>query len=175
MAEVDRKPPPWDGKWWGTQPAKQKPPARTIAWDGTPRVMATLRELSKGDLSPLLRTAAVEALACSTDDSRSFLRGLFPHEQDPGVKSAIALALGKLADRDALDLLTTALRDAHSPEPVRDAALEAVETIGSRNAVYALIDLLGQKTLSTDRRTRVITDTWTVEGCSSDQTVIGVA
>ena len=48
------------------------------------------------------------------------------------------------------------LRDAHSPEPVRDAALEAVEMIGSKKAVFALIDLLGQKTLSVERRPRVI-------------------
>ena len=103
-----------------------------------------------------IRTAAVEALAGTTDDSRAFLRGLFPREQDPGVKRAIALALGKLADTEALDLLTSVLRDAHSPEPVRDAALEAVEMIGSNKAVVALVDLMGQKTLSAARQSRVI-------------------
>ena len=76
-----------------------KPPARTIAWDGTPRVMATIRELVDGDPSPAIRIAAVEALAADEpDESPSFLRGLFPREKDPGVKRAIALALGKLAD-----------------------------------------------------------------------------
>ena len=40
LAEVHRKAPPWDGHWWGTQPASQKPPAKTIAWEGTPRVMS---------------------------------------------------------------------------------------------------------------------------------------
>ena len=157
LAEVDRKAPPWDGKWWGTQPAKQKPPARTIAWDGTPRIAATLRELAKGDSSPRIRTTAVEALADSgNDDSRSFLRGLFPRETDPGVKRAIALALGKLADADAVDLLTATLRDTNSPETVRDAAFEAVEMIGSKKAVGALIDLLGQKTLNVEKRPNVI-------------------
>ena len=39
LAEVHRKAPPWDGHWWGTQPASRKPPAKTIAWEGTPRVM----------------------------------------------------------------------------------------------------------------------------------------
>ncbi len=64
------------------------------------------------------------------------------------------MALGKLADTEALDLLTAVLRDAHSPEPVRDAALEAVELIGSKKAVVALVDLMGQKTLSTDETDR---------------------
>ena len=156
LAEVARKPPPWDGKWWGTQPAKRKPPAKTIAWEGTPRVMDTIRELTT-DQSVPVRTAAVEALVRTNDsDSRKVLRGLFPREQDAGVKSAIALALGKLADTDALDLLTAVLRDAHSPDPVRDAALEAVEMIGSKKAVVALVELLGQKTLSVERQPRVI-------------------
>ena len=62
LAEVDRKPAPWDGKWWGTQPAKGKPPARTIAWEGTPRVMTACRELAT-DTSVKVRTRAVQALA----------------------------------------------------------------------------------------------------------------
>ena len=113
-AEVARKAPPWDGKWWGTQPAKQQPPARTIAWDGTPRVMTTIRDLATDPTAPV-RTAAVEAMARTnaTRHARS-CRGLFPREQEPGVKSAIAIALGKLADTDALDLLTAALKDAHA-------------------------------------------------------------
>jgi putative membrane-bound dehydrogenase-like protein len=155
LAEVDRKPPPWNGKWWGTQPAKQKPPGRTIVWEGTPRVMAAIRDLTSDPAVPI-RAAAVEALSGMKDDSRPFLRGLFPREQDPGVKRAIALALGKLADTEALDLLTSVLHDVGSAEPVRDAALEAVEMIGSKKAVVALVDLLGQKTLSATRQPRVI-------------------
>ncbi len=53
----------------------------------------------------------------------------------PEVRRAIALALGKLDDRESLDLLIAALRDARTPEPVRDAALEAVEMIGTEKAV----------------------------------------
>ena len=58
--------------------------------------------------------------------------------------------------RDAVDLLTATLRDPRAPEPVRDAALEAVEMIGSKKAVGALIDLLGQKTLAEKKRPGVI-------------------
>ncbi len=32
---IDRK--PYAGGWWGTQPASQKPPARVVAWEGTPQ------------------------------------------------------------------------------------------------------------------------------------------
>ncbi|HJT78082.1 MAG TPA: hypothetical protein VJ739_12835, partial [Gemmataceae bacterium] len=36
----DRK--PYPGTWWGTRPEQQKPPARVVAWEGTPRVRAAL-------------------------------------------------------------------------------------------------------------------------------------
>ncbi len=45
LVAVHHKPPPWDGRWWGTQPAAGKPPAKTIAWEGTALVLATIRGL----------------------------------------------------------------------------------------------------------------------------------
>ena len=36
----DRK--PYAGGWWGTRPEKQQPPARTVAWEGTPLVRDAL-------------------------------------------------------------------------------------------------------------------------------------
>ncbi len=66
------------------------------------------------------------------------------------------LGLGKMADADALDLLTAALRDPGSEQPLRDAVLEAVEMIGSKKAAVALAGLLGQKTFSAERKPRVI-------------------
>jgi putative membrane-bound dehydrogenase-like protein len=156
LAQVHRKAAPWDGRWWGTQPAQHKPPAKTIAWEGTPRVMTTLRELLT-DRSPVVRLAAVEAIVKTDNrDSKSILRVRFREERDASVKRAITLGLGKLADADALDLLTSALRDPGSDQPLRDAALEAVEMIGSKKAAVALAGLLGQKAMSAGRKPRVI-------------------
>ncbi len=156
LAEVHRKAPPWDGRWWGTQPAQRKPPAKTIAWEGTPRVMTAMRELLT-DRSAPVRLAAVEAIVKTDNrDSRSILRVRFREEKDSNVKRAITLGLGKLADVEALDLLTSVLRDARADQPLRDAALEAVEMIGSKKAAVALAGLLGQKTFSADRKPRVI-------------------
>ncbi|HEX3446991.1 MAG TPA: PVC-type heme-binding CxxCH protein, partial [Isosphaeraceae bacterium] len=156
LGEVARKAPPWDGKWWGTQPAKRNPPSKTIAWDGTPRVMATIRELTT-DKSAAVRKAAVDALVNTNDrDSRPLLRSRFTAEQEPDVKSAIARAVGKLGDTESLDLLISALRDNRMAEPVRDAALESIEMIGSTKAVTALVDVLDQKTMGVDKLPRVI-------------------
>jgi putative membrane-bound dehydrogenase-like protein len=160
LAEVARKAPPWDGKWWGTQPAQGKPPAKTIDWSETRLVLATFRGLveAKFYAEPLpLRLAAVEAIVEINDrESLPMLRSQFAVEKDVAVRRAIASALGKMADKEALDVLIAAIRDPRSPEPVRDASLEAVESIGTGKAVTALSDLLSRKVLSPDRQPRVI-------------------
>jgi putative membrane-bound dehydrogenase-like protein len=156
LAAVDRKPPPWDGKWWGTQPAQGKPPAKTIAWEGTPLVTATIRMLVT-DRAPTVRAAAVEAVVATSDrESLGLLRSRFRAEDETTVKRNIAVALGALADSGALDLLIGALRDARSPGAIRDASLEAVAKIGSKTATGALVDLMGQKKLDEKWRARII-------------------
>jgi putative membrane-bound dehydrogenase-like protein len=156
LGEVHRKAPPWNGKWWGTQPAKNEPPARTIAWEGTPRVLAAARGLLR-DPATRIRIAAVGALAEARDqESRATIRSRFDGEKDAEVRRAIALALGKLEDRESLDLLIAAFRDPRTPDPVRDASLEAVEMIGTDKAVKALGELLTRKSLPADTQPRVI-------------------
>ena len=61
-----------------------------------------------------------------------------------------------MGDGDALPLLIAAVRDPKAPEPVREAALDGVETIGSDVAVEALIDLLEGGQLGVERQPRVI-------------------
>jgi putative membrane-bound dehydrogenase-like protein len=158
LAEVARKAPPWNGKWWGTQPAKGEPPARTIDWSGTRTVLATIRGMmkSKGSSAPI-KVAAVGAVVAIKDrESLPLLRTEFTAEKDVEVRRAIAAALGKMADTGALDVLIAAVRDPRSPAPVRDASLEAVETIGTGKAVTALSDLLTRNALSPDRQPGVI-------------------
>jgi putative heme-binding domain-containing protein len=55
LAAVHRKTPPWDGKWWQTQPAKSPPPAKTEAWEGTGIVVAAIERLL-ADRNPSLAT-----------------------------------------------------------------------------------------------------------------------
>jgi putative membrane-bound dehydrogenase-like protein len=158
LADLHRKSAPWDGKWWGTQPAKGNPPARTIAWSGTRLVLATLRGLvSLKGIEVPLRVAAVEAIVATKDrDLLPTLRSRFTADEDVELRRAIASALGKIGDTEGLDILIAALRDPRSPAPVRAASLEAVETIGTEKAVKALSDLLIRNALSPDRQPGVI-------------------
>jgi putative membrane-bound dehydrogenase-like protein len=157
LSEVDRQAPAWDGSWWGTQPAQQQAPARTVAWAGTTRVLATIRQLTT-DRSAPVRAAAIMAVVATNDrESTALLRERFRDEKDTEVRRNIALALGQLADRDALALLAAELENNSSPQPVRDAALDSVALIGTDKAVTVLVDLLDKKALSAERQPHVIT------------------
>ncbi|MGP0064224.1 MAG: PVC-type heme-binding CxxCH protein, partial [Isosphaeraceae bacterium] len=158
LAEAARKAPPWNGKWWGTQPAKGEPPARTIDWSGTRLALATIRGLVKPVGLPVpIQVAAVRAIVDIKDrESLPMLRSRFTAEKDVEVRRSIASALGKMDDKEALDVLIAAIRDPESPAPVRESSLEAVETIGTSKAVKALSDLLTRNTLSPARQPGVI-------------------
>jgi putative membrane-bound dehydrogenase-like protein len=158
LAEVHRQAPPWDGKWWGTRPAAGKPPARTVAWEGTPAVIATIRE-ELASVSAPLRIAAIAAVRSTGDrDLLPALRERFRVETEPRAKREVALALGEFQDKEALPLLIAALRDPGTPDLVRDAALSGIEATGGPLAIEALVDVLARQgsSLAAERQSRVI-------------------
>ncbi|WP_435005628.1 HEAT repeat domain-containing protein [Tundrisphaera lichenicola] len=142
LATVHRKAPPWDGKWWGTRPSRGKAPGKTIAWEATPEILQTI-ETSLSDPALPVRLASIEALReTDTRGALPMLRERFEADRDPAAREAIALALGKMADKEALPILIEALRDPSNPPGVRSASLMGVETIGGREAIQVLIEIL---------------------------------
>jgi putative membrane-bound dehydrogenase-like protein len=61
LAAAHRKDPPWNGKWWQTQPAKSPRPPRTDAWEGTEVVVAAISQAFDSK-SPEMRAAALAAV-----------------------------------------------------------------------------------------------------------------
>ncbi|MDG3006812.1 PVC-type heme-binding CxxCH protein [Paludisphaera mucosa] len=156
LASAARETPPWDGKWWGTQPAKGKPPAKTVEWEGTTIVLDSLRARLDDPASPV-RIAAADAVAEVDDQpSKALIRARLPKEPDPEVRAALARALGGLHDAEALPILAAAVRDANGPDVVRDAALKAVEAIGGEQATGVLVEVLEDPALGDDRRKGVV-------------------
>jgi putative membrane-bound dehydrogenase-like protein len=157
LAQGHRKPIPWDLKWWGTQPANTKPPAKTIDWAGTPLVLKTVRDLLSDSAEPV-RLAAIKAEVDIANDPEALpiLRARFEAERVDALRAEVAKALGKLHDKAALPMLVAALRDPKSPGPVIDASLGSVEAIGSDEALKALLDLLQTGTLGEERTPRVV-------------------
>jgi putative membrane-bound dehydrogenase-like protein len=156
LAQGHRKSRGWDGKWWGTQPAKTKPPARTIDWQGTPRLLAAVRDRLADVVAPV-RLAAVAAVKETGDPAAlPILRARFDVETDVPVRREIAKVFGILRDKESLPLLVAALRVKNTPEPVRDEAIASVEAIGTDAALKALIGLLEAGNLAIEKQPRVI-------------------
>jgi putative membrane-bound dehydrogenase-like protein len=156
LAQGHRKEKPWDGKWWGTRPTRSKPPAKEVEWEGTPIVLGAIRrELT--DVLPPMRIAAIAAVVETSDrPSLETLHERFRLEEVPDVRRELARALGAMGDKEALPLLIAAVRDREAPDPVREAALAAVEQIGTDVAITALVELLDAGDLAAGRRVGVI-------------------
>src|SRR5262249_20633327 len=100
---IDRK--PYAGTWWGTQPAGQKPPARSVAWDRQPIVReAVLKALTDKDAG--VRKAAVVALVAA-NEAVTFepLVKQFASEKDPDTKADIIRAVAGLGKGDTTFLI----------------------------------------------------------------------
>ncbi len=156
LADVHRKAKPWDGKWWGTQPAAGKPPIKEVAWEATPAIVETVH-LGLSDRESAVRLAALSAVESMKDESAlPILRERFASEPNEAVGAKIAATLGALKDKEALSTLTATLKDAKTPEAIRDAVLGAVEQIGTEAGAEALVALLAQDSLPVDRQPRIL-------------------
>jgi putative heme-binding domain-containing protein len=119
-------------------------------------VLDTVRDLLADPLADI-RKAAVAALIETGDrQSLAALRQRFAEEPDAEVKRTLAEAFGTLDDRLALPAMIAAIRAPDTPEPVKEAALASVETIGTDVASKALIDLLEQGAVSPARQPRLL-------------------
>ncbi|HWE40747.1 MAG TPA: HEAT repeat domain-containing protein, partial [Isosphaeraceae bacterium] len=156
LAQAHRKTPPWNGSWWGTRPTQGKPPAKSVAWEGTPVVLGAVRDaLADPDIP--VRLAAVAAVKEENDrEALPKLRERFAAEPDEKVRREIAAVFGAMDDKAALPLLIAALRHATVPESVREASLVSIEEIGTDAAIAALVDLLREAGLKADRQARLI-------------------
>ncbi len=147
LGGLARKPEPWDGKWWGTQPARNPRPAHTLDWEGTPAALAGLEsgfEHRRQDV----RAAAYEAVARVHDRGAcAKLRERFAAEGDEALRVRILAILGELGDEGCVALLRALLSDPASSTALRGQALETARAV----PCAAMFDLVAG--LARDART----------------------
>jgi putative membrane-bound dehydrogenase-like protein len=137
----DRK--PYAGTWWGTQPEHHGPPARVVAWEGTPRVRDALLA-GLGDKAAEVRQAAVAGLLALKDPATlEPLVKRFDRETDADTRADIVRAVSGLDTPPAADFLGRVLADAHHPEPLRREAIAGLEKASAPAAVESLARAAG--------------------------------
>jgi putative membrane-bound dehydrogenase-like protein len=157
LAAIHRKQPEWKGEWWAYHPVKSPPPQKTLEWEGTSTVLATLRKALDDD-EENVRIAAVEGIREARDrESADKLRAMFEQEGDPRLKHALVEALGALRDSNAGlllmrelaradDILQTKIATALGQMKYGPAAPALAQTAlnGSTNARIAAMESLLQ-------------------------------
>ncbi len=143
LAGLERKADPWDGKWWGIQPAKTPPPSHVVEWECTGKIRDAVVG-AVGDPEKAIRVAALRALR-SMDD-RSVAEGIRRHwsgETDDELRALMVEAFGSLKDEGAAQILGAVVRDPHSSPELRKKAIEAACAIRSPELVDLLAAIAG--------------------------------
>lgn len=156
LAEVHRKAAPWDGSWWGTRPSRGKAPEKVIAWEATPTIDATVKAALADKAAPIRKAGILAAQSMNVPAMTAALRERFAAEPSEELKKEIALALGKLGDKDSIAALVAAIRSTETTAPVRDASLASVEKIGGPAANKALVEIVAASSVPADRIPSVI-------------------
>ncbi|HUR45845.1 MAG TPA: HEAT repeat domain-containing protein, partial [Candidatus Saccharimonadales bacterium] len=144
LAELHHKRPLWNGNWWATQPVKSPPPAKTIEWEGTPLVLATVRE-ALNDASLEVRLAAIEAVEITKDQQSAQLLGaMFEKESEVEIRKSILKALAVTKAPVAAALVVSVLNQADQFAGLLAEAVAAGEKLGGKEIVQALNKLVTQ-------------------------------
>jgi putative membrane-bound dehydrogenase-like protein len=170
LAEMHRKRPAWDGRWWGTQPQRSPLPAKTVEWDGTPIVLTTIESCLK-DADSSIRAAALDSLQTAPDPAAvSTLVVMFGHETDAAVRKGILHALAATKSPDGLAIVVPILKDAAKNAELVPDAVSVAEAIGSSEAIDALIALA-----SSDNAPEVLSSAFEAMGRMRAHKAIGPA
>ena len=140
LGELHRKPPEWDGRWWGTQPARSGPPAHTLDWEGTTIVEGLLGGwLSLGAADFGSRNGPAFEAVRRSGDAR--LGALIPYSligsDDERVE---ALEVMAAVGADVPDVVEEALRS--NAASIREAALGLAIAVGSEGMGEALMSIV---------------------------------
>ncbi len=159
LAEVEKRAPPWDGKWWLTQPAKNPPPAKSERWEGTARIAAVIQRAFEGDPPPELReTLATIARLTRSPALLPPLRRLAQQCTDLAERAQRIALLAELRDTDAVDWLRAQLAD--SAAVVRAAAVTSLATLLGSGAGEELRHALDDTDAAVVRAARIGLSQW---------------
>jgi putative membrane-bound dehydrogenase-like protein len=163
LGQLSYKRPEWKAEWWGTQPVRGNPRARSVKWDGTDTAVAALKDRLT-DSDSVVRIGAAKGMIAS--DSAALAVDVVKHlttEKDKEAKKAMLAALVSvrnrsseftkagndlaarlLTDADSADLLNEALAFASSlPSLSKDVAVVMLkQSAGSSMKPKQLVTLL---------------------------------
>lgn len=132
LADLCRKPAPWDGKWWSIQPARTPRPRGVIAWEGTERIAWMLGRLFESPERDVRAQALTLARSVDEPTLLSAIRERVVTEEDEGLRFALIEALAQANDRESSALLLRMALDESAASALRIDCLRALAKGGDR-------------------------------------------
>jgi putative membrane-bound dehydrogenase-like protein len=143
LADLYRKPEPWDGKWWSIQPAKTPPPAHKLTWECSEEIRKTVHGFLD-DVQPEPRTASLAALRDMDDrEALPLIRARWSKESHDDIRALLLDVVGALKDENATELLGSVVRDASVSDSLRKHAIDAACVIRTPSMVELLSSIAG--------------------------------
>jgi putative heme-binding domain-containing protein len=142
LAAITHKVPAWQGEWWAYHPALQPPPERTVVWEGTELILATLRsELANEDVG--VRRVALSGLLKAKDIAAAdHLRTRLLFEQDLENRRLVLKILAAINDGAATPAVIRIINDPAAPTELRVEALHTATELGGDDAGRAVLAVL---------------------------------
>ena len=129
LVEMHHKYPEWKGEWWAYHPALAPPPRKTVAWEGTAKVIEILTKHLSAE--PELAAIAVEGLGEANEvESAPRIRSLLGEAKDRNLKLACVRALTRLKDLESAPAVAKILAGG-GDEEILLAGIEAEKEFGS--------------------------------------------
>jgi len=145
----------WDGHWWATQPVKNPAPLNSVAWEGTPLAIATLKS-ALADNDSIVRLATAKSLGYGLgEEALPALRERLTLEKDPAVRRQLIETLGVQKDSGALTVFSKIALDEKADADFRETAILAVANIGGEEA-RKMIALIMDANLSAAATLKVV-------------------
>lgn len=142
LAPLHHQPAAWNGEWWAYHPFRLPPPARTVAWAGTPRTLETLLAATR-EPEPTLRLIAIRALKdVRSVEVGSRLLEQFPTEPDADVRDALVTALAALKPDGADATTARYLGQWPDASPFPKDTLALARSVGGPRVTQVLLDLV---------------------------------
>jgi putative heme-binding domain-containing protein len=131
--------PLYAGTWWGTQPARQNPPARTIAWEGTPLIRDALIRALRDDAAEVRQAAVVGLIELKDPESLNAFITQLDAEKNAAARSDLIRAIAALNSPKAIPTLSIELRKSDNTEAARLEIVNALELLKNPEATESLV------------------------------------
>ena len=145
LASIAKTTPEWKGEWWSYHPVVTQPPAKTVSWSSTERILDRLRSDVNHTQAPV-RIAAMRALGEIGDlaSAAPVRKAIERADSTDEERIAAVGAIAKLKDGESAAAVASIVANPRTSRELLLAAVQAAKSLRSTKASWPLLSQLEQ-------------------------------